>query len=211
MKIIERILQQEMRYRGNVILTYQIKYPEIENKENEFGLQRFNWFNKVKALQLQRYCERELFQEAKKIYEYNVTNGYPIMIYEILLEYQITYQKERVISVYEDQYMFTGGAHGTTIRSSQTWNLKQGRMIPLAFFFPNNPYYMIDIIKEINHQIAEQIEKGENQYFDNYCKLVLENFKVEKYYLTEKEIVIYFQEYEIAPYSSGIPTFMIKT
>jgi len=68
-------------------------------------------------------------------------------------------------------------------------------------------YYIIDILKEINNQIKEQLQAGTNYYFDNYCELVLDTFRLQNYYLTPNSIVIYFQQYDIAPYSSGIPVF----
>ena len=131
------------------------------------------------------------------------------MEYEIILEYNVTYNKDNIVSIYYDQYEFTGGAHGNTIRTSQNWNLSAGKMLPLSYFFPNNPYYIIDILIEINKQIKEQIQNGTNYYFDNYCELVLETFNLENYYLIEKGIAIFFQQYDIAPYSSGIPVFYI--
>ena len=106
--------------------------------------------------------------------------------------------------------MFLGGAHGNTKREGQNWNLQTGRQIALKDLFPDNPYYIIDILKEINHQIASQIENGENQYFDNYCQLVQENFRLENFYIVSEGVIIFFNQYEIAPYSSGIPTFKIN-
>ena len=63
-----------------------------------------------------------------------------------------------------------------------------------------------DIISEI----AKQIEAGTGVYFPEYCQLVLETINFDSYYLTTKGIVIYFQQYDIAPYSSGLPEFVIK-
>lgn len=100
---------------------------------------------------------------------------------------------------------FQDGAHGNTIRTSQTWNLKKGEMVPLEYFF-NNPYFMVEILKQINSQILENPEI----YFENTCNLVLETFNSKNFYLTPSGIVIYFQQYDIAPYSSGIPTFTIS-
>jgi hypothetical protein len=40
-------------------------------------------------------------------------------------------------------------------------------------------------------------------------QLVNENLKVNNFYLTKEGVVIYFQQYDIAPYSSGLPTFVI--
>ena len=132
------------------------------------------------------------------------------MIYELYRETTVTYNNDKLISLYFDDYTFTGGAHGSTVRSSQTWDLEHAYQIPLQAFFRKNPNYQIDIVKEINSQIAKQIEAGTGVYFPEYCQLVLETINFDSYYLTPKGIVIYFQQYDIAPYSSGLPEFVIK-
>ena len=57
---------------------------------------------------------------------------------------------------------------------------------------------------------CKQIEEENDIYFPDYCQLALETFRLENYYLTQKGIVIFFQQYDIAPYSSGIMTFLLK-
>lgn len=208
-KIENRELKNELKYKDTVILTYKIQYPEIVSSNCEFGIDAFNKFNKNKALKLEEYVNTTLYKEAKNLYDYNTQNGYPIMVYEVILQYNITYNENCIISLYYDKYEFTGGAHGNTIRTSQNWDLQKGFQIPLSYFYQNNPYYIIDILKNINNQIKEQIQSGDNQYFDNYCELVLETFNLESYYLTPNAIAIYFQQYDIAPYSSGIPVFYL--
>ena len=79
-------------------------------------------------------------------------------------------------------------------------------MIELNNLFPRNPYFMINILKQINEQIAKKPEI----YFEDTCNLVLETFNPKSFYLTPDNIVIYFQQYDIAPYSSGIRTFNIS-
>jgi len=64
----------------------------------------------------------------------------------------------------------------------------------------------LDILKEINRQILDNKEI----YFEDACNLVLETFNPDSFYLVPEGIVIYFQQYDIAPYSSGIRTFLIK-
>ena len=55
---------------------------------------------------------------------------------------------------------------------------------------------------------------GNPIYFEDYCKLVLDSFNPEQFYLVPRgntyDLVIYFQQYDIAPYSTGIPTFQMK-
>ena len=209
-KIEKRELKDELKYKNTIVLTYKIEYAQITEADYEVGKRNFNYYNRQKALELQQYILNNLYQEAKELYDYNSSNGYPIMEYEIILEYNVTYNKDNKLSLYYDQYEFTGGAHGNTIRTSQTCDLRVGKQYALSYFFPNNPYYILDILRNINNQIKQQIETGTNYYFDNYCELVLETFNIENYYLTEKGIAIYFQQYDIAPYSSGIPVFYIE-
>lgn len=209
-KIEKREIKGELKYKNTIILIYKIEYPQITISNYNKGRDIFNDYNKEKAISLEKYIKSKLYNEAKSTYEYNIANGYPVMVYEVILQYNITYNENYMVSLYYDQYEFTGGAHGNTIRTSQNWDLRIGKQIALCYFYPNNPYYLIDIIKEINKQIKEQILVGNNYYFDNYCELVLETFNLKNYYLVDNKIVIFFQQYDIAPYSSGIPTFYIK-
>lgn len=209
-EMVRCVLENQLYENGTMILSYKIAYPQLIKARYRYGMKRFNEYNYNKAIELQEYCETELFREAKELYYYNQENDYPVMVYEIILDYEVTYQSNSVVSLYTDEYMFLGGAHGNTKREGQNWNLQNGREITLQDLFPNNPYYIVDILKEVNHQIAKQIENGENQYFDNYCQLVQENFRLENFYIVPKGVVIFFNQYEIAPYSRGIMTFKIE-
>ena len=201
--------EKELYYQGEVILKYSIEYPEII--ETSYQKEMFNKYNRKKAIQLKEFAEGELYQQAKETYEYNKKNGYPIMIYELVNKCNITYNYKNLLSLYFDEYTYAGGAHGSTIRKAQTWDLQLEMQIPLQAFFEGNEYYLIDILKQINMQIKTQIEQGNNIFFPNYCELVLDTFKLENYYLTPEGIAIFFQQYDIAPYSSGIQTFVIKS
>lgn len=53
------------------------------------------------------------------------------------------------------------------------------------------------ILRDINNQIEEQIANGTNYYFDNYCSLVLNSIDLNSFYLDEKYVNIYFQQYDI--------------
>ena len=200
------VIEREMLYNGEVVLKYHIEYPSISGSRFEFGKMKFNYHNKKLAFDIKNRTEDELYNEAVETYKYNKENGYPIMVYEVYRKFYITMNREDFVSLYIDEYTFTGGAHGSTIRTSQNWNLIQGTMIQLADLFPNNPYFMLHILKEINLQIAKELEI----YFEDSCNLVLDTFNPESFYITPRSIVIYFQQYDIAPYSSGIRTFDIS-
>ena len=208
LKIINRILQKEMKYENTVVLKYHIEYPEIviDWQQNRNGIKKFNDYNLKMALQTQQKAENELYKEAIELYKYNKENGYPQMMYELYREYQITLNQENAVSMYIDEYIFSGGAHGTTTRASQTWNLMLGKMVELYELYPNEPYFLLDILRKINREISENLE---NFFADPY-PLVVEYFNPESYYIDNGKVVIYFQQYDIAPYSSGLPEFVIK-
>ena len=208
LKIINRILQKEMKYENNVVLKYHIEYPEIvmDWQQNRNGIKKFNDYNLKMALQTQQKAENELYKEAIELYKYNKENGYPQMMYELYREYQITLNQENAVSMYIDEYIFSGGAHGTTTRTSQTWNLMLGKMVELYELYPNEPYFLLDILRKINREISENIEI----YFADPYPLVVEYFNPDSYYIDNGKVVIYFQQYDIAPYSSGIIEFTLE-
>lgn len=208
LKIINRILQKEMKYENTVVLKYHIEYPEIvmDWQQNRNGIKKFNDYNLKMALQMQQKAENELYKEAIELYKYNKENGYPQMTYELYREYQITLNKENAVSMYIDEYIFSGGAHGTTTRTSQTWNLMLGKMVELYELYPNEPYFLLEILRKINREISENIEI----YFADPYPLVVEYFNPESYYIDNGKVVIYFQQYDIAPYSSGIIEFTLE-
>lgn len=204
MQIVKRTITKELKYDNTVVLKYNIEYPEIVG-QNNISFDKFNRYNKDLAIKLQKRAENELYQEAIELYKYNKENNYPIIQYEVYRTYEITLNINQVISLFIDEYTFTGGAHGNTIRTSQTWNMDIARMIELYELF-RNPYFIINIFK----QVIEQINNEKDIYFENACCLVIDTFNPKSFYLTPNYIVVYFQQYDIAPYSSGIRTFNIQ-
>jgi len=108
MNVIEmKVLNGELKYKNTTVLTYNIEYPEIVSSNYNFGRTTFNRYNKNISLRLLNRINNQLYKEAVKLYEYNMANGYPIMVYEIILQYNITYNENSIISLYSDQYEFT--------------------------------------------------------------------------------------------------------
>lgn len=203
MQIRKRIIENNLKYENTVILKYYIEYPEITN-ENNTAIRMFNIYNERIAKDLQKRAESELYIEAIELYKYNKQNNYPIMTYEIYRTYEVTLNTNKLISLYADEYIFTGGAHGNTIRTSQTWNMDNARMIRLYELY-RNPYFILNILK----QIITQINNEKDIYFEDACCLVIETFNPQSFYLTPSSVVIYYQQYDIAPYSSGIRIFKL--
>lgn len=199
------VLENSLKYNGVTLLTYKIEYPRFSSSSYPMCLLKVNRFYKDKALEFQRYCQTELFNMAVEQYKEDVANNYPVRVFETMQVYDVTYARSCIISVYFDRYEYTGGAHGNTIRTSQTWNLQKCGLIQLEQLVNCPPDYKSYILK----QIEAQIKKNPDIYFENYNELIAQTFNGNSFYATPKGIVVYYQQYDIAPYSSGIREFLI--
>lgn len=196
-------LEGEMLLNTVKLLHYKIEYPQFISLVHDQNLKIINDYYRNRALEKQWTYENQLYLQAFQQYEESIVNQFPFHAYEAFFTHDVTYNKDCVISLYSDEYVFSGGAHGSTIRRSETWNIQEGQQASILFLVENLDY-MIDMI---NQQIAAQISLGENWYFDNYKQLVSENFNTESFYLINDGLIIYYQQYDIAPYSSGIMEF----
>lgn len=195
-----------MKYDGVTILKYKIEYPQFSSPFFKMSLRLINNIYKNKALEYQKHCETDLYKMAVEQYIYNKQNNYPIMVYEALLIYDVTYNNFCIISIYFDQYEFTGGAHGNTIRTSQTWNLQNTSKIQLKQLIKCSANYKAYVVG----QVIQQIKNNDPSiYFDDYAKLAAETFNPNSFYCLPEGIMIYYQQYDIAPYASGIREFLL--
>mgnify|MGYP003812739293 FL=1 len=130
--------------------------------------------------------------------------GYPIRPYELFTRYKQCSLNDDILSLYVDYYQYTGGAHGMTARMAYNIDLKTGKLLPLAELFKPGYEYKTVIDKEINRQIALDPEP----YFEG--DMGFQGIAPEQnYYLDGENLLIYFNQYEIAPYAAGIREFKI--
>ncbi|MPN02996.1 hypothetical protein SDC9_150219 [bioreactor metagenome] len=98
-----------------------------------------------------------------------------------------------------------GGAHGTTVRASQTWQVQKCKELPLEQFVHCQSDYKTYVFSEIK----TQVQTHQDYYFTKTNTLLVKTFNKNSFYCTPKGIVIYYQQYDIAPYSGGIREFLI--
>lgn len=205
----ENIIQKKLYYNKQMLMSYTIKYPTFISEKYSSYMKKLNAIYKTKMFLYQSFSIMKLYKMAIEEYEYSIANGFPVRTYEAIIDYTVTYNQNCALSLYFDKYEYTGGAHGNTIRTSDSWDLEDEKSIKLIDLFPQNILYEEYIFKIVNEQIVNQIDAGNNIYFENYQQLMIENFDKDNFYLTEEGVVIFYQQYDIAPYSSGILTFTI--
>ncbi len=154
------------------------------------------------------YVTYDIFALAIENYNQSIANDYPFHAYDAIKKYNVTYNQNCTLSFYSDEYLYTGGAHGTTTRRSSTFSLTNGKTLPLGHYFCGGNYIR-QILDEIIMQAQTKEKEQPGMFFENYEKLIVKYFNICSFYLTEEGIVIYYQQYDIAPYSSGIIEFLI--
>ncbi len=193
------------RYKEELLLSCSVEYPHFISPELERQLKKINKEIKLEVAEYLNFCTDELFGNAVDQYIFSQTNRFPVRIFEALLTYQTKFLSDCILSLSFDKYEYTGGAHGSTIRYSQTFNIRDGNALPLSAFIKNRcgcSAYIFDMMRA-------QIKREPAAYFENADRLVVSEFDKNNYYCVEHGIIIYYQQYAIAPYSSGIREFFI--
>lgn len=207
--ITQHAITDMMSYQDTPVLNCQIRYPQFTTTCNSEAARSINEYYTSHTKERARYCRTELYPQAVDALKYSQNKNFPFFPYEFDIRYEVTYNTDCISSLYLDQYVFTGGAHGSTLRTSQTWNFETGRQLQLEDFFPHNTGLIQDIQSWIGYEIGERLKSEPSTYFEDYQKLLRSNFNPENFYLTPGGIMLYYQQYDIAPYSSGMPEFLL--
>ncbi len=208
MQYVYRKSFEDTMYYGDIpVLSYKIYYPCIVS--NSASVKNINNFFYYEAKNSEDYCRIVLYQMAQE--NAQNTEGFPFNNYEFIVDFTVTYNKCCIISLYMDTYTYTGGAHGNTIRRSNTWNLRTGILMQLGDVYPLTPNSLLNLQESIQKQISERLHENPGIYFDNYRFLLRDYFNASNFYLHPSYGTIYYQQYDIAPYSTGIPEFSFPT
>lgn len=180
-------------------LEAELKIPQISDMKNKEAQAELN--SKFDAI----YTLKDSLQkEAEKALIDSKTAGYPFRPYQLFSDYKVSYNAKGYLSMTTLVYTYTGGAHGGSATTSYNVDINSGEAISLKSMFQEGVNYKDLINKEIAAQIAQQ---PENYFEGEYgFKTIADE---QNFYLKEGMLVVYFSEYEIAPYATGTPEFNI--
>lgn len=202
-------MKRTFTYNNTSVLTLSILYPKVTLCYCPYAQDSINFQIQAQVCDFLHYVTSDLYQQAVATYHESQENDFPFRCYEAVLQYEITYNQRCHLSLYRDQYVYTGGAHGGTVRMSDTWDLMGGCNIPLSTFFPADQEYRTLLIDQIIKQADQKMQQNSGIYFEDYQARIVKYFNEEHYYLTPSGVAIYYQQYEIAPYATGIVIFTI--
>lgn len=123
------------------------------------------------------------------------------------VDYKVKKNSDGVISILINYYKYSGGAHGLYKDISYNIDTKQKRFLDFDDLFKQNSNYKGIIEEQIRQNIINlEKENSENIGIYNFKELN----KNQKFYIEDDNLVLYFDLYDIAPYSLGIPSFKIN-
>lgn len=115
------------------------------------------------------------------------------------------YNKNDFISVVEEKYIYTGGAHGNTVRIPKNIDIAGEKEIKLADLFSDDGY-TTTLNRLINEEIAEHGEK----YKDLWAKPEIKDTHQTDFYISGDKLVIFFQPYDLSYYARGFVEFSLE-
>ncbi|MGI5879051.1 MAG: DUF3298 and DUF4163 domain-containing protein [Syntrophomonadaceae bacterium] len=184
--------------KDNLELT--LKLPSLKDLKDQTLQQSLNY--RFRAPFKQR--QPEMLAEREEMKKEAAQNNFELHPYALASDYKVTYNNHGLLSLYIDQYEYTGGAHGITYRTPYNTDLKTGSDIKLADVFKPGSNYK----DAINKAIKAEIAKNPENYFEP--EMGFQGIKEDQSFtLQPGGITIYFQLYDIAPYAFGIPEFKI--
>ncbi len=129
--------------------------------------------------------------------------------YEYVINTEVHYGNGRdIIGHFINMYQYTGGAHGGTFITCRNYRLEDGSVVTLDNYFkPGYEKVLIPILEKKLLEYAEcssRDELDEHGYFSNEPMFVSENFEIRK-----DTIDFIYNQYDIAPYSTGITTLSV--
>ncbi|MCX6723047.1 MAG: DUF3298 domain-containing protein, partial [Candidatus Staskawiczbacteria bacterium] len=183
-------------------LKINIVYPQIA------GLDNYN--QKAKAIidnEIKNFKVNSL--ENDKAVKENDPQGYAEFprTYDLEIGYDKGIINNNTVSTVFNIYSFEGGAHGSSASIALNYNTDKKSEIKLADLFPNDKNYLqkisdyciADLIKQMTASGA--IEMSDDSWIKEGAGPKEENYAV--FLINEKNIVFYFQKYQVAAGAAG--------
>lgn len=185
-------------------LKMTVQYPQISGLSDTQVQDSINAVLKQAAMA----AEDEGRQNAKEMAQ-SIADGYSGAVTQVETDfnYVVKYNQDGLLSVVLSDYQYAGGAHGSTVQSSYTFDLSTGKNLSLSDLMLPDSGYAAYINSAIRTEIDRRVRTG-----------VLYEFEEGKFtdigtnpefYLSENGLVFYFQQYAYFPYAAGIQEFLI--
>ena len=186
-------------------LEIAISYPVISGLTDAKFQEELNYFIEKQVTKAKDDIEVHLQEYVEMAEE----GDFEIRPHQLFVEYDVKANNDDFLSIAMTYYTYTGGANGMTVVNAFNINKKANTSFHLKDLFKADVDYKGIINKEIEEQIKLRSD-GENEMFFE-GEMGFQGIKDEAtFYLTDNNLVLFFEKYEIAPGAMGIPEFAIS-
>lgn len=127
------------------------------------------------------------------------------------IEFEMTYDvyksSEGVVSVLLKKYIHLGGVHGNTIYKAVNFDLNSAQSVDMQYVVGAPKEEYTPFIKDII--LTQMRNDPEQPYFSIEDGALDETFDDTQFLISESGIIVFFQEYDIAPFVAGYRSFEI--
>lgn len=197
--------EREWTVEGIPVLTATVSVPHpVPEKE----WRRMRRYYQLQCRSYLRYCEKWLLPQAETEYREALAASAPLPCFRAELNYCITYQDDRFLSLYTYSREVTVPGPPLVTRRGDTWDLASGYPVPLSAWFPQSRSWKRRLLDFAAEEIRTQERAGVARYREGWSRELRRRFNPQNYYLTAEGLVFFFPMYAIAPSVGGIPTFL---
>lgn len=198
---IKELNEEVKNTNGKVIMTVRVQYPEI-SYDSSF-VEELNADFAETAKGLVEFIINEYSEDAA---EYSRQGGSAAYSYDFKVETK--YNQDGVISIYYASSAYTAGAHPTTTYESQTIDLNKNQAaVSLASILGKSEGI---VLADIRAEFVKKINASPTDYYEDALEKLDEAIKTKNFYISNDGIVVYIQQYDIAPYAAGTPSITLK-
>lgn len=207
--VVDQSIQEKLTHQGVMMVNVDISYPSIDGEVSKQCVRRVNEYYGREAQSQRRYAKETLYDSAVSDWKFSKEKGYPFNPYELMQVYDVTYNAIPVLSLYYDVYQYTGGAHGMTDRTGNSWDLTRCKLLSMKDLFRRGYDWRAQIYKYIDAEALRRQTSGEAQYFDGLTENIRKYFDEKNFYLSCQGLEVFYPLYSIAPYYVGIQVFTV--
>lgn len=118
---------------------------------------------------------------------------------------EVKNNSNNLLSIVEEHYIYTGGAHGSYMLYPRNYNLNSSKQIYLSDLFCDNGYTDV-----LNTKINELVASNPETYGELWEKPQIMPQHEYDFYFENNRLVIFFQPYTLSYFAKGYITFPIK-
>jgi len=195
------VIAAERWERFDELVNMAIRMPQLAGMTDQAFQEAIN--EEIRSL-VQAYVH-EVTAAAEELLE-EVDEGFPYHFFplELLVDYEVKYNKGGLLSLVLTSYEYLGGAHGMTHWEPFNLDLARGQRLKFADLFSDEQSR-----REMAAIIDAKVKEEPDWYFIDQFDADMFT-ELQPFYIVDGAVVAFFNLYEIAPYAAGIQEFTLS-